>query len=162
MSANLLRKNSRTLPIWLLRLLANLYPPFFFAGIRITRISPDFREIDVSMGLHWYNRNYVGTQFGGSLYAMTDPFFMIILLQNLGREYIVWDKAAKIDFKKPGLGRVSVKFRFTEAEIADVKAHADSQEKYVFDKPVEILGEAGEVVAAVVKTLYVRKKRPGQ
>lgn len=159
MSANLLRKGSRSMPIWLLRFLANCYPPFWAAGIRIARISPDFREVDLEMKMHWYNRNYVGTHFGGSLYAMTDPFYMMILLQNLGRDYIVWDKAAKIDFKKPGLGTVKAQFRFSEAEIAEVKAKADSQEKFVFDRPVDVTNEAGEVVAAVVKTLYVKKKR---
>src|SRR4051812_33729390 len=102
MSANLLRKSSHSIPIWLLRFLGNLYPPFFAAGIRIERISPDFREMDIGMKLHWYNKNYVGTHFGGSLYAMTDPFFMMILIQKLGSDYIVWDKGAKIDFKKPG------------------------------------------------------------
>lgn len=159
MSANLLRKNSAFLSPGLLRRLANLWPPFLFSGIRIDRISPDFREIDVSLTLHWYNKNYVGTHFGGSLYSMTDPFFMIILIQNLGRDYIVWDKASHIEFKKPGLGKVTARFRFSEEEIRDVKSQADSQEKYFFDRLVDVKNEAGETVATVVKTLYVRKKK---
>jgi hypothetical protein len=158
MSANLLRKNSHRIPLWLLRFLGNCYPPFWAAGIQIQRIQPGFHEMDITLSLHWYNKNYVGTHFGGSLYAMTDPFYMMMLLQNLGPAYIVWDKAAKIDFKKPGTGVVTAKFRFTEAEIADVKAKADSQEKYIFDKGVDITNEAGVVVASVMKTLYVRKK----
>ncbi|MGZ3711620.1 MAG: DUF4442 domain-containing protein [Bdellovibrionota bacterium] len=162
MSANLLRKYSRKLPLWLMRFLGNCYPPFWAAGIHIDRISPDFREIDIGMKLHWYNKNYVGTHFGGSLYAMTDPFYMMILIENLGPGYIVWDKGAKIDFKKPGTGKVKALFRFSEQEIAAVKAQADTQEKYIFDRPVDITNEAGEVVAAVTKTLYVKKKTKEQ
>ena len=81
-----------------------LYPPYLGAGIRVTHVSHDFREIDVRMGLHWWNRNYVGTHFGGSLYSMIDPFLMLMFLENLGRDYVVWDKAATIRFKTPGRG----------------------------------------------------------
>ena len=71
----------------------NLYPPYWGTGIFVKKISPDFREIIVQMKMTWYNRNYVNTHFGGSLYSMTDPFFMLMLMQILGKEYIVWDKA---------------------------------------------------------------------
>lgn len=93
------------MPVWsrarkarLLRFAMNLYPPFLGAGIRVRHIAGDFREVRVRMGLNRLNRNYVGTQFGGSLYAMTDPFFMLMLMENLGRDYVVWDKAANIEF----------------------------------------------------------------
>ena len=89
----------------LLRLL-RIYPPFLGAGIRIKRMSEDLREIDVEMKLHWWNANYVGTHYGGSLYSMADPFYMLMLLENLGSGYIVWDKAASIRFRKPGKGTV--------------------------------------------------------
>jgi hypothetical protein len=158
MSANLLRKSTNYLSPNLVRMLGNLWPPFLAAGIHIDRVSPDFREIDVSLTLRWYNKNYVGTHFGGSIYAKTDPFYMMILIQNLGRDYIVWDKAARIEFKKPGLGRIRAHFEFSEEEIRDVKAKADSQPKYVFDRMVNVTNEAGETVASINKTLYVRRK----
>lgn len=110
------------------------------------------------MPLRWFNKNYVGTHFGGSMYAMTDPFLMMMLINNLGSNYIVWDKGAKIDFKKPGRGTVRVRFELSEAEIEEIKAAADAQGKYVFDRVVHVLDEADEVVAEVVKTLYVRRK----
>src|SRR5208282_1249110 len=103
----------RNLRMWL-----NLYPPLRGAGIRVTRASADWREIDVEMKLRWWNRNAVGTHYGGSLYSMTDPFFMLMLIQNLGKDYIVWDKAASIRFKKPGRGTVFANFRLSEEQIA--------------------------------------------
>ncbi len=65
--------------------LMNVWPPFVGAGIRVRHIAPDFRSVTVDMRLRWSNRNYVGTHFGGSLYAMADPFLMVMLLHNSGR-----------------------------------------------------------------------------
>ncbi|MBK9703668.1 MAG: DUF4442 domain-containing protein [Betaproteobacteria bacterium] len=89
----------------------NLWPPFLGAGIKVTRLSADYREIDVRLDLRLLNRNYVGTQFGGSLYAMTDPFFMLMMLHNLGPDYVVWDKAGAVRYVKPGRGAVHARFR---------------------------------------------------
>ena len=79
-----------------------LWPPFLFTGIRVVRLDDDFRFARVELRQHWYNRNYVGTHFGGSLFAMTDPFWMVLLMQRLGDGYRVWDQAAEIRFEKPG------------------------------------------------------------
>jgi acyl-coenzyme A thioesterase PaaI-like protein len=158
MIAQLLRRNAHRLPVPVLRTLGNLWSPFRGAGIRIAYISPDFREIRVELKLRWYNRNYVGTHFGGSLYAMTDPFYMMMLINNLGPGYIVWDKGAVIDFKKPGRGIVRTRFVFRADEIQAIKAQADELGKYVFERPAEIVDEHGEVVASVMKTLYVRRR----
>jgi acyl-coenzyme A thioesterase PaaI-like protein len=158
MLAQLLRKSANRFPANVLRLLGNWWSPFRGAGIKIVRISPDYREIKVQMKLRWYNKNYVGTHFGGSLYAMTDPFYMMMLINNLGPLYIVWDKGAKIDFKKPGRNTVHTHFVFSEEEIRQIKAKADEMGKYILDKPVDVTNEAGEVVAKVIKTLYVRRR----
>lgn len=158
MLAQLLRKNAQKIPAKYLRVLGNYWSPFRGAGIKIVYVSPDYREIKVEMKLRWYNRNYVGTHFGGSLYAMTDPFYMMMLINNLGSNYIVWDKAAKIEFKKPGRKTVRTRFIFTEEEIKSIKSKADELGKYVFDRPVDIVDEAGEVIASVTKTLYVRRR----
>jgi acyl-coenzyme A thioesterase PaaI-like protein len=158
MLAQLLRKNAQRMPAKLLRPIANFWSPFRGAGIKIVFVSPDYREVRVQMKLHWYNKNYVGTHFGGSLYAMTDPFYMMMLINNLGSRYIVWDKGAKIDFKKPGRGTVHTHFVFTEQEIEEIKLKADELGKYIFDKPVDVVDDAGEVIASVMKTLYVRSR----
>lgn len=138
---------------------ASLYPPFLGAGIRVKKIARDFHYMRVELPLTWYNRNYVGTSFGGSMYAMTDPFYMLMLIQILGREYIVWDKAAFIDFIKPGRSRLVAEFRLTAEEIDHVREMTSGGQKYIFDKEVLINDEAGELKARVVKTLYVRKKQ---
>ena len=141
-----------------LRSVINFWPPFLGMGIKIETISEDFRRIDVKLTLHWYNKNYVGTHFGGGMLAMTDPFYMLILLKNLGKNYIVWDKATQIDFKKVGKGILRAHFHLSEEQISSIRATADTQEKYIFDLPIDITNEAGEIVASVQKTLYVRKK----
>ena len=140
------------------RFLLNLWPPFLGAGIKISKLSDDYRDITVTLKQHWYNTNYVGTHFGGIMYTMTDPFYMLILLMNLGEEYIVWDKSASIEFKKPGRNKLTAVFAFSDDELAVIRKQADANAKYIFDKPVDVVNEQGEVVATVIKTLYVRRK----
>jgi hypothetical protein len=142
----------------LLRVGLNLYPPYIGAGIRVREISPDFRQVRVRMGLGWYNRNYVRTQFGGSLYSMTDPFYMLMLMQLLGRDYIVWDKAASIDFVSPGKGAVHAEFRIDDALLEQIRAQTAGGDKYLPQLQVDIRDSAGTLVAIVHKTLYVRLK----
>ena len=141
----------------LLRLL-RFYPPLFGAGIRITHRSPDMRSIDVEMKLHWWNANYVGTHYGGSLYSMTDPFYMLMLLENLGSRYIVWDKAATIRFRKPGRGRVRAQFRLTQEQLDALRAQLETQDRIEPTFSVDVIDEQGEVVASVEKRIYIRKK----
>jgi len=158
MSANAIRKLSPFLSPALFRFLCNFYPPFLAAGIRIVHVAQDFSTIVVNLVSYGLNMNYVGTHYGGSLYSMADPWFMLILIQRLGSSYIVWDKGARIDFKKPGLGRLTATFTFSDAEIAEIRAKADELGKYVFEKRVEIKNDQGEIITLVDKILYVRKK----
>jgi len=143
-----------------LRRWINLWPPFLGAGIRITRIAPDVKAIDVEMKLRFWNANYVGTHFGGSLFAMTDPFYMLMLMANLGPDYIVWDKAATIRYRRPGKGRVRAEFRLTDSQIDDIREKLKTLPKYEPTFKVEVKDESGEVVAVVEKLLHVRKKPP--
>jgi hypothetical protein len=141
----------------LLRLI-NFWPPYFGAGVRVGKISADFRRIEVEMKLRFWNKNYVGTQFGGSLYSMVDPFFALMLMENLGRDYVIWDKAASIRFKKPGKGRVRATFTLEQSQIDSIKAQAHSEDKVEPRFQVQILDESGDVVAEVEKVLSVRHK----
>lgn len=141
-----------------LRLLFNVYPPYLMTGITVREIAPDWRRVVVHMGLHWYNRNYFGTHFGASLYAMTDPFFVIMLARNIGPDYIVWDRSAEIEFLRPGRGRVSAVFELTPAMIAAVLEATAGGEKYQPSWPVEVRDAHGTAVARVSKTLHVRRK----
>ncbi|MGC1961159.1 MAG: DUF4442 domain-containing protein [Candidatus Sulfotelmatobacter sp.] len=142
-----------------LRRWINFWPPFLGMGIRIRRIAPDMRAVDVEMKLHFWNANYVGTHFGGSLFAMTDPFYMLMLMANLGSDYIVWDKAATIRYKKPGRGTVRAQFRLSDSQIDDIREKLKMLPKYEPVFTVEVKDEAGVVIAEVEKVLHIRKKQ---
>ena len=139
--------------------LIGLYPPYLGAGIRVTHVARDLRAIDVQMRLTWWNRNYVGTHFGGSLYSMIDPFYMLMLMENLGRDYIVWDKSASIRFKRPGRGKVFARFRLSGEQIDAVRSAVERDGRATPSFGVDITDAQGEVVAQVDKVLSVRRKR---
>ncbi|WP_342778888.1 DUF4442 domain-containing protein [Marihabitans asiaticum] len=137
----------------------NLWPPFRFAGIRVREISPDWRRARVELLRRASNRNFVGTQFGGSMFAMTDPFWMILVMQNLGRDYVVWDKAGEIEFVRPGRTALHAEFVVTEELLEDLRARAADGSKVLHWCETDVVDEGGEVVARVRKQLYVRRKR---
>jgi hypothetical protein len=136
----------------------NLYPPFLGAGIRVKHVSPDMKSIDVEMKLHWWNANYVGTHFGGSLFAMTDAFYMLMLMANLGRDYTVWDKAATIRYRKPGKSTVRAEFRLSDSQLDDIREKLKTLPKYEPTFKVEVKDEQGTVIAEIDKLLWIRKK----
>ncbi len=138
----------------------NIWPPFLGAGIRVTW-SPDHKSVDVEMKLRFWNRNYVGTHYGGSLYSMTDPFYMLMLIDNLGSDYIVWDKAAAIRFRKPGKGRVKAEFRLSDEQLDDIRTKLLTEEKYEPAFLVQVKDETGDVVAEVQKVLHIRRRSGG-
>src|SRR5262249_56267006 len=116
----------------------NLWPPFLGAGIRVKRMQPGWKEVHVEMKLRRWNSNYVGTHYGGSLYSMTDPFFMLMLIENLGRDYIVWDKSASIRFRKPGKGKVSARFQLSDEQVEEIRRALETEEKIDREFTVEI------------------------
>lgn len=137
----------------------NLWPPLLCAGIRIRQISDDFRSVDVELRERFYNKNYVGCHFGGSLFAMTDPFWMMMVMRNLDRSYTVWDKSATIDFLRPGRGTVSAHFRLTDEALEDIRANTEGEgAKYLKTFSVDIVNSDAEAVARVTKTLHIRRK----
>lgn len=141
-----------------LRRLLNLYPPFLFAGIRCLSVADDFRHARVALRQRWYNRNYVGTHFGGSLYAMTDPFFMIMLMQNLGSDYLAWDRRGEIEFVRPGTGTVTAEFVITEQDLAQIRSATAGGDKTEHWFSTAVIDAQGEVVARVRKQVYARLK----
>ncbi|MFL6445086.1 MAG: DUF4442 domain-containing protein [Candidatus Sulfotelmatobacter sp.] len=142
-------------PSQALRRGVNLWPPFLGAGIRVKHIASDMKAIDVEMKLRWWNANYVGTQFGGSLFAMTDAFYMLMLMANLGRDYVVWDKAASIRYRKPGKGTVRAEFRLSDAQLDEIREKLKTLPKYEPKFTVEVKDEQGIVIAEVEKVLHV-------
>jgi acyl-coenzyme A thioesterase PaaI-like protein len=138
--------------------LMRLYPPYLGAGVRITRSDPENGQVEVEMNLTVWNRNYMGTHFGGSLYAMCDPFYMFLVIQQLGEGYVVWDKSATIDFLRPGRGRVTARFELTDQRMAEIREEVDRTGKCHPKFEVVVRDDAGEAVARVGKVLSVRKQ----
>lgn len=144
----------------LFRYVMNAYPPYWGTGIRLTEIAPDFSSLSVTMALRFYNRNAFGTQFGGSLYAMCDPHYVLLLVAQLGSGYEVWDKGARIEFLRPGRGPVFAHFAWSRDAIAEIIDVLDQGARSVQpERTVDVLDADGHSVARVHKTLYIRKKR---
>jgi acyl-coenzyme A thioesterase PaaI-like protein len=135
----------------------NAYPPYAGAGIVVTHVAEDGSEIRVRMPLTERNRNLVGTHFGGSLYAMVDPHLMILLMRRLGPGYVVWDKSAVIDFRRPGRGTVHATIRVTDTQVDAIVAATANGDRHLPEWTLEILDDDGALVATVHKTLYVRR-----
>ena len=141
-----------------MRRMLNVWPPFLFSGISILEISKDFRHAKVRLKKRALTSNYVGTLFGGSLFAMTDPFYMVMILKNLGSDYIVWDKRSEIEYVSPGKASVFAEFNLGDLELAEIKREVEANGKYLKWFEVDIKTGDGTVVAIVKKQIYVRKK----
>ena len=140
------------------RRLLNLWPPFLFNSIRLQTLSNDWSEARVVLRLRPWNRNYVRTQFGGNLFAMTDPFWMLLAMHQLGRDYLVWDKAGAIDFVAPGREDVYAHFKLEPSVVDELRQAAAGGGKVLRWFETEVTTASGEVVARVRKQLYVRLK----
>ena len=140
------------------RRMINLWPPLCGQGIRVTYIAPDFAEIRTRLAFRWYNRNNLGTQFGGALFSMTDPFYSIMLLKILGEQYIVWDEAASIIFLRPAREPVEASFILTAEVLDTIRRHTRDGEGYSIELPVVINTLSGNRIASVTRTLYIRRK----
>ncbi len=136
----------------------NLYPPYLGAGIYVESVNHEMTRFVVGMKLRWYNRNLFGTHFGGSLYAMCDPFYVFILLNYLGNDYIVWDKGAKIKFRKPGKTHVKATFFIPETRLYEIKQEVEIEGKKVYHFQTTIEDIKGEIIAEIEKEVYVKKK----
>ena len=136
----------------------NLWPPFLFTGIHVAEITPDWRHARVELRMRPWNRNYLRTHFGGSLFAMTDPFWMLLTLNAIGSDYYVWDQAGSIEFVKPGRGTVHALFELDDAILDDLRTAAAGGDKVLRWFDTDVVDGQGEVVARVRKQVYVRRK----
>jgi acyl-coenzyme A thioesterase PaaI-like protein len=142
-----------------LRRLINFWPPFFFAGIRLIGMSDDGRRAEAELRLRWWNRNAVGTMFGGSLFAMTDPFYPLMLQYNLGPGYSVWTKSASVEFVSPGRTIARARFLLSPENLDEIRRETASGKKFEPVFCVDICDPAARLIAKVSLTLYVRKAR---
>ncbi len=144
------------------RWLFNLFPAYRGTGGRVTYISDDFHEVRIKLPLNWRTRNYVGTIYGGSIYASIDPIYMLMLMHIIGDNYVVWDKAAKIRFKKPGRETLFAEFLLTPAEIAEIKRLAENERSVDRVYNLELKDKNGVVHAFIEKTLYISKRKEAE
>lgn len=137
----------------------NLWPCSWGTGARVTFIASDWREVRVRLPLSWRTRNYVGTIFGGSLYAAVDPFYMIMLMKNLGPGVAVWDKAAAIRFRRPGRTALTATFRLDEAELMEVRHRLAVEPKLDRSYTIQLLDSNGVLHAEVEKLIYLSRSK---
>ena len=142
-----------------MRRLFNLWPPFRGMGIRVRELDPQFRHATVELRMKLLNRNYVGSHFGGSLFAMADPWFMILMMKRLGSEYVVWDKAGAVRFLKPARGTVTARFEMPEESVDEARKATAEGQKYEPVFKAALVDAQGVTVAEVEKTLHIRRKK---
>ena len=138
----------------------NLWPCYRGTGARVTHIASDWREIRIRLPLSWRTRNYVGTIFGGSLYAAVDPFYMIMLMKNLGPDYVVWDKAATVRFRKPGRTPLEAVFRLDDAELDDIRRMLAETPKVDRSYTLHLVDRNGTIHTTVDKIIHVSRRTP--
>ena len=136
----------------------NSWPPFWGAGIKILYISDDFRQVRVRLKLRWWNKNANRSQYGGSMFSLTDPIYALMLMGILGEQYFVWDKQASINFIQPGRGDLFADFDLTAAQLDEIYRQTSSGDKSFPEFIVHIKDGQGDIVAEVQRKLYVRKK----
>jgi len=124
------------------------------------QVSPDFRSIKVKLKLRFWNANYVGTQFGGAIFSMADPFYMLMLINNLGPDYTVWDKSTHIFFLKPGRTDLFAEFSLSENELSEISQIVQETGRLEWTRCIDIRDTSGELIARVDKVISIKKKKP--
>lgn len=147
-----------SLKTWAFKHVMNWYPMFLGTGGKVLFIQHDWKRAIVRLKLNLWTRNYVGTIFGGSMFAAVDPFHIVLLINIMGKNYVIWDKAATIRFKKPGKGLIKADISYTDEEIKNIERITQENGHYEFTKPVSWIDEKGDVVSTVDKTVYVATK----
>lgn len=136
----------------------NIWPAIVGTGGRVTHVSRDWTELDVKLPLTWRTRNYVGTIFGGSIYAATDPYVMVMLIRQLGDDYVVWDKSGRVSFKRPGTVTLHAQFRLPKERVAALKSEVDAKNKLDYSYSIDLKDADGKVYATVDKTVFIARK----
>jgi len=136
----------------------NWFPAYRATGARIEYVAHDWREVRIRLPLNRRTRNYVGTIFGGSMYAAMDPIYMIMLIKLLGPRYEVWDKAATIRFRRPGRSTLRATFALAEAEIDSIRAEVAQAGKTERRYTVDLTDGVGAVCASCETLLSIRAR----
>ena len=142
---------------WFRRLM-NLYPMYFGTGGKILFWSSDSSEVHLRLGLNLWTRNYVGTIFGGSLFSASDPFYMLMLMKQLGDRYVVWDKTAHIRFRKPGRARMYAALRILPEELDRIREEVKANGHATKTFSIRWMDKQGAVYAEIERQCYIADK----
>ncbi len=153
--APLQRESAKT---WLRRLRFNFFPAFRATGARVIYISEDMRALRIKLPLNFRTRNIHGTLFGGAMYAATDPLYAILVKVALGPDYIIWDKAGAIRYKRPGRSTLYAECSISEAQVHSLRRKLESEASVDVEYEIELVDGRGAVHAVVDKTIYVARK----
>ncbi|MBY0555348.1 DUF4442 domain-containing protein [bacterium] len=136
----------------------NFWPPFLGAGIKVDHVSSDMMSTTMRLKKRFWNRNIVGTQYGGSIYSMVDPIYMAMMLSHLNREFIIWDKSASIRFRKPGKTDLFAHFTLTQQDLDEIRNRMKTEAKIDWERSINIVDKDQNVVAEVTKVIHIRRK----
>ena len=137
----------------------NLSPMYRRTTAKVIYISEDFKEIKIKLPFSYKNANYVNTIFGGSMFSAVDPFPMTQLMNLIGDEYVVWDKAAEIFFRRPAKEDLFADFIYTDEEIDEIKKKAQEQDEFEIIKSTKLTNKDKSIVYCEVrKRVYIADK----
>jgi acyl-coenzyme A thioesterase PaaI-like protein len=153
-----LRSRMRTSPRFA-RWMFNLWPCIRRTGARVTRISDDWLELDVCLPLNRVTRNYMGTIFGGSLYAAVDAWYTLMLIHVLGDGYVVWDRSAVIRFRRPGTSTLTAAMRITAGELDSIRTAIAAEGRIDRTYVVDLVDSDGVAHATVEKVVYIASRQ---
>jgi acyl-coenzyme A thioesterase PaaI-like protein len=137
----------------------NLFPPLFFNRIRIVKITPDFKQVNVRVRSSLLNRNLQRTIFGGTIFSAADPYYAIMYWQIFAHEGMkteAWLKEARIEFLKPAASHLDLHFELSSTDIETAKAELRANGKFSRWHEVEAKSKTGEVVARIHTLVYLR------
>jgi acyl-coenzyme A thioesterase PaaI-like protein len=136
----------------------NWSPMYKRTTAKLIKVSDDLHYVKIRLKLNWKNRNYAGSIFGGSMLAATDPIYMIQLIQILGDDYVVWDKAVEAKYKKPAKSTIYGEFIFTTEEVDTIKQNVVVNKETDITKTMNLVDENENIIATFNKTLYIADK----
>lgn len=151
-------RDSDRVPFWLQWRIYNVWPALRGTGSRVTHVSPDWTELDLKLPLSWRTSNYMGTIFGGSIYASVDPYAMLLVKRQLGDDYVVWDKSARVWFKRPGTTTLYAEFRIPAETVAQIKQRVDVEQKLDWHYSLDLKDADGRIYATVDKVIFVARR----
>jgi len=84
---------------------------------------------------------------------------MLQLIRILGKDYVVWDKAAAIRFRRPCTKTLQMHFQITEELLEKIKIEVASNKEFEFTEKLQWVDKEAKVYAELEKTIYVADKQ---